>query len=101
MQISAIWKDCDYFGRPAKTAYWIGVEEEDLVRVLQHSRNPEALQAEIKLHRRPPHTRFYLLVSQDLDSIISLHMEYPYSSLWNAYNPFIAVGPVEIESLGD
>ena len=44
---------------------------------------------------------YYFMVSQDGKEIQPTDPHFPYSSQWNAYNPFEIINTMKIDSLGD
>ena len=102
MKVQFVWKKCRLNHRDWHTygqnAFWLQVHESELEKVLAHVSDPKRFTVQVK-KQVSPEGFFYLLVAQDISSIVNMPQYYPYSGQWNGYSPFEKVRPVEIEDL--
>jgi hypothetical protein len=108
MKTRLIWKDCNINGN--KDSFFIECTDEDVVTKilpLVTVENFELIQTIPKLRKRSLINEEesekdlcnYFLISRDCENIKCVPSFLPYSSQWNAYNPFIAFEPVEFDDL--
>lgn len=104
MRILAFWPECDFFhnkqNREPITSFWVRVDPDELDKVITYINDPDSFREEIQYGRREQDP-FYVLVSKDLSSIVTMRNFYPVSNLWNGNSPFITIGPLEINTLED
>ena len=102
MQILMVWDDCSYINGEwtdqAVKSFWISVKYNEIEKIIPLSSFPQTLKEEIDLHA-DSRSEIYILVSEDLQSVISMPAFYPYSGQWNGHSPFREIEPVEISSL--
>jgi hypothetical protein len=105
MQVQYIWKDSDFlnkeWARRRITSYWVKVDRKDLDSILASVDDPNDLMEDITAHTSSLDDPFYLLVAEDLSSIVCLFHTYPESGQWNGRSPLKEITPVEIETLED
>ena len=105
MQVQYIWKDSDFlnkeWGRRRVTSYWVKADRKDLDHINTLVDDPDILLADINANTNSPKDPFYLLVAEDLSSIVSLVHSYPIGGQWNGLSPFEEIDPIEIKTLED
>lgn len=105
MRILAVWEECDFlhgeWQREKIPSFWVEATDSEVDKVLAHASDAGALREEIARNRTDPNAPFYLLVSQNLESIVTLPSYYPYSGQWYGGSPFRQLEPVEIDDLGE
>lgn len=105
MQVQYIWKDSDFlnkeWGSRRVTSYWVQATRADLAHILPLVSDTEDLLTDIEIHSPNEAAPFYLLVAQDLSSIVCMSPHYPQGGQWNGLSPFEEISPVQIAHLSE
>ncbi|HXF61699.1 MAG TPA: hypothetical protein VNK95_08780 [Caldilineaceae bacterium] len=105
MRVLAVWEECNFihgeWQHQSIPSFWIEARHDAIDRVLPYARDAAALREEIDRNRTDPNGPFYLLVTRNLESVVSLPGYYPYSGQWFGGSPFRELPPVELEDLAD
>jgi hypothetical protein len=101
MDVVSVWPDCEFlhgaWSRERRTSDWVRVPRAEIPSVLKHASDGQALAAAIETAMEGDEV--YLLVSEDLDSIVALPSYYPESGQWNGMSPFVPIDHWAIDDL--
>lgn len=105
MQVSYVWKDSRFLNgewvNRAVTSYWVQASRKDLNHILSFAEANNSLLEDIEANTNSEDEPFYLLVAEDLSSIVNMPHYYPESGQWNGASPFEEVEPIVINDLNE
>ncbi len=105
MAVTMVWDGCALYNgewtNQARTAFWVKVPRADIALVAAVAADPDALIAAAEAEQSGGDF-VYLLVSDDLGSVMQMPEWYPISGQWNGMSPFRELDPaVEISDLDE
>jgi hypothetical protein len=106
MKSRLIWRES--WNNNDKDSFWIECTDQEVIdHILPLKSDPDFLE-KIKKNNDPCRINEnenektlcnFFLVSTDLEDIQSFRWVYPYSGLWNGYNPFEDIDLIDIDNL--
>ena len=106
MRVRLFWEKSWY--NDNKDSFWVECTENEVIENILPYRSDEDFIEKIKQNKRHPEINlntnekiycYFFLISKDLEFIESFNWVYPYSGMWNAYNPFVEIEPIDIIDL--
>jgi len=99
-KVDSFWVECTPEEIKAQIMPRIGVKTKKELYAVQQQEQGERghIDPDIPIHRYP---NIFFLIARDLTSIHPMPSIYPFSSMWNAYNPFVEIETREIADLAE
>lgn len=99
-KVDSFWVECTPEEIKAQILPRIGVKTKKELYAVQQQEQGERgqIDPDIPIHRYP---NIFFLIARDLSSIYPMPSVYPFSSMWNAYNPFVEIETREIADLSE